>query len=236
MSKKKKNNEKACCCLWTNCKEFTLQLNGGLTKADDVWQGKPICLRVGGNWDARTEALRAAVHYHVLKGKGGNLPKKLYIARHHWPRVLLEFNRARKIKQLCVPLSTLQTKHVARKDISDRLIEKCNKVKTLLKDDQHNDEIYVQAPVSTTLEVQQFIDEQQSDRSSRVAKRAAYAAPTPECPSPIHSPPRVAKRAAYVTPAPPSRKKQMIERKTLPRVAKRAASVTPTPPQERSKG
>jgi hypothetical protein len=106
--------------------------------SDNVWCGVPYRFLAKNDIKQSSKkivALRMAIQHQVPRfGDKSNRPEFI-IARHHFPRALLECRAAWKIKAGTTFLSTEQAQLIAKRDHFDSVWNKetCNKVLTLLE-------------------------------------------------------------------------------------------------------
>jgi hypothetical protein len=167
-----------CICFWQDCDKMASEIKQ-VTEANHVWNGELFCNVVGPLSSVRAKALRLSIVRHLKVDKRVSDCRMMFVARHHWPIDLLEYNVARKKKSMSIPLTEAQAEHVAKKEGRNRLVEECNKIKVILKEecdagDQHS---FVQAPLSKPDNVRGFINSYTSRGALRLDTRPAFITP-----------------------------------------------------------
>ena len=117
--------------------EYLLQTVAQHADSDDVWHGVPFRFVAKDDIKQSSEkmiALRISVQQHVPGFEDKSNQPNFIIARHHFPRALLECRPAWNIKIGTTFLSKEQAQLIAEKDRfgSRRFIENCNQVSKLL--------------------------------------------------------------------------------------------------------
>jgi hypothetical protein len=194
--------DRVCVCNWKDCTSFLHSIQASSQCSDDdVWKGPPFRILTKPLTIKKLLLIQSLVH-HVGKPEKLDYSKpnlgctEIVMARHHWPRALLESNQVGK--QITISVSASVMNGIAKIDSggSKRLVEMCNTLQSirkelqtsfsnglvkdlLLKDDsidnRHRE--YVKPPLESHFNVQSFVHDLTSSRSDRRQSHARYSVP-----------------------------------------------------------
>ena len=147
--------------------EYLRQKTAQHADNNHVWNGdthKIKGMRDINNCSDKVTALRMSLQHHVPGFKENSDLPHFVVARHHFPQALLECRPAWKIKYATPFLSQGQAELVAEKDYGKgRVTESCNLVSKLLAkaggslSKPADGNKFVQAPVTSKVEVEDFV-------------------------------------------------------------------------------
>jgi hypothetical protein len=169
-----------CMCSSDDCRSIQKGIQE-LASQDDVWCGSCFRIDYVKSMGAKRAATRQCIMHHLPSFKTSGT-KKFYIARHHYPRELLEYTlKTKGWKQMTSLLNETEMSFIAKRDGKSRLLERCNKVAVLLSkietgpDPQTTNldklDTFVAPPVGTMEEASSFLTLLNSSRSQRLQKR-----------------------------------------------------------------
>ena len=84
---------KACFCTWRECSEIARRIQK-YAPEEDVWRGPTVQL-VNNRDSIKVQALRCSFIHHIQFGEELQAKNTYALARHHWPRSLLQFGAKR---------------------------------------------------------------------------------------------------------------------------------------------